>query len=369
SGIIRCVCPYTADDGFTIQCDACNVWQHAGCVGIAPDAVPEEYRCEMCDPRGARERRVDRVQAEEGMRMRMEMERALQGAQMRRTGSFGAGSSSPSEDEEGAVGAGPGDERYESWQYEFTPVEMNLWRDKELVERIEKVLRRVEGQEEEESPLLSTIYDSSPFLTLPSLPPTLPTAVKPLPSTAFYLNPPTASSYIPTSTQAPLCPYPRPTTHALFATTSIPAGTYIAPVKGQVISLEDYYADSRNQYPSLGVPKQGVRFLPHPFEAAVDGRMFGNEVRFARSGCHPNAVVRVIKVDPSAGKDDLLSRASRASTPWGEQRLAASSSLPSTLHFAIYSTVDISRRDEIILPWDWDDSHIIHALPPLLAAP
>src|SRR5256885_1200055 len=78
--VIRWVCPYTADDGFTIQCDACNVWQHAGCVCIAIDDVPEEYLCEMCDPKGAMERNVDRNQAEQGMRLRLEtLEREAKG--------------------------------------------------------------------------------------------------------------------------------------------------------------------------------------------------------------------------------------------------------------------------------------------------
>lgn len=32
-----------------IQCDACKVWQHGGCVGIMDEAMsPEEYFCEEC---------------------------------------------------------------------------------------------------------------------------------------------------------------------------------------------------------------------------------------------------------------------------------------------------------------------------------
>lgn len=32
-----------------IQCDACKVWQHGGCVGIMDEAMsPEEYFCEKC---------------------------------------------------------------------------------------------------------------------------------------------------------------------------------------------------------------------------------------------------------------------------------------------------------------------------------
>ncbi|RKP06336.1 Josephin-domain-containing protein, partial [Thamnocephalis sphaerospora] len=50
-GIIRCICGYDFDDGFTIQCDECLVWQHGVCVGISHDNVPKEYLCERCSPR------------------------------------------------------------------------------------------------------------------------------------------------------------------------------------------------------------------------------------------------------------------------------------------------------------------------------
>lgn len=47
---IRCICENEEDDGFTIQCDGCLVWQHAVCVGIARHNVPETFLCEECRP-------------------------------------------------------------------------------------------------------------------------------------------------------------------------------------------------------------------------------------------------------------------------------------------------------------------------------
>lgn len=47
---IRCICSNEEDDGFTIQCDSCLVWQHALCVGVARNDVPEIYLCEKCRP-------------------------------------------------------------------------------------------------------------------------------------------------------------------------------------------------------------------------------------------------------------------------------------------------------------------------------
>jgi PHD-finger len=46
------ICGIDEDDGFTIFCERCSVWQHGACVGIrdAEDA-PEHYLCDECNPR------------------------------------------------------------------------------------------------------------------------------------------------------------------------------------------------------------------------------------------------------------------------------------------------------------------------------
>ncbi|WFD43544.1 hypothetical protein MPSI1_002206 [Malassezia psittaci] len=51
AGVIRCICECDDDDGFTIQCDRCSVWQHCACLGMSQSSVPDEYLCEECDPR------------------------------------------------------------------------------------------------------------------------------------------------------------------------------------------------------------------------------------------------------------------------------------------------------------------------------
>jgi hypothetical protein len=50
-GKIRCICGYEDDDGYTIQCEKCFVWQHIACVNITADTVPDTYLCERCHPR------------------------------------------------------------------------------------------------------------------------------------------------------------------------------------------------------------------------------------------------------------------------------------------------------------------------------
>ncbi|CAL4133750.1 unnamed protein product [Meganyctiphanes norvegica] len=56
--ITRCVCDFTHDDGYMIQCDRCFVWQHVDCMEIDRNNIPDEYLCEACEPRS-----IDRLKA------------------------------------------------------------------------------------------------------------------------------------------------------------------------------------------------------------------------------------------------------------------------------------------------------------------
>ncbi|XP_059488257.1 inactive histone-lysine N-methyltransferase 2E [Neocloeon triangulifer] len=56
--VTRCICDFEHDDGYMICCDKCLVWQHVDCMGIDRNNIPEEYLCEQCQPR-----RVDRTRA------------------------------------------------------------------------------------------------------------------------------------------------------------------------------------------------------------------------------------------------------------------------------------------------------------------
>lgn len=51
TGLIRCVCTSTEDDGFTIQCERCLIWQHAYCVQITHASIPDHYLCDQCSKR------------------------------------------------------------------------------------------------------------------------------------------------------------------------------------------------------------------------------------------------------------------------------------------------------------------------------
>ena len=317
--------------------------------------------------------------------------------------------SSESSDEDdlprGGGGGGtstPMKEKYEPWQYEFTSISSNLFPDPVVANRIEDIfsrppispldeiddvptpklsalrkrqfaLRSKSSGSSSKTSVLSHFIDQPSYTSLPSLPPSLPLLIKPLPSSSYHLNPPISTTYLPTSYSSSLhassaaaqslCPYPRPTTHAVYSTSPIPSGTFIDAYLGEIKSLSSYRLDPVNQYDLLGGLKAGVRGLGEPWSLVIDSRKWGKETRFIRSGCHPNCVLKVLKLDQDQTQSKEEGRRSRSNTPhhWSIKN-------PQFV-VGIYAISDISKREELILPWDWDDSHLLHLLPSLLSLP
>ena len=49
--VTRCVCGRNNEqEGFMIECEGCEVWQHGHCVGVTKNNVPKHYYCERCKP-------------------------------------------------------------------------------------------------------------------------------------------------------------------------------------------------------------------------------------------------------------------------------------------------------------------------------
>ncbi|XP_037935353.1 uncharacterized protein LOC119669506 isoform X2 [Teleopsis dalmanni] len=69
--LTRCICDLTHDDGYMICCDKCSAWQHVDCMGIERHNIPEEYLCEICQPRP-----VDKVRARQ-IQLMIRKEQAL----------------------------------------------------------------------------------------------------------------------------------------------------------------------------------------------------------------------------------------------------------------------------------------------------
>ncbi len=177
--------------------------------------------------------------------------------------------------------------------------------------------------------------------------------------------------------------FSRPVMHGLFAEASIPAGAFISEFRGELYSASDYRNNPINQYAALGATKPYVHLLPPPLNLAIDARRYGNEARFARFSCHPNAVLRPILFHPN-GQPSARSRASsRAQSPAAAAALSMTArqhryadtppveirSEEPQLLFGLFALTDIPRTHEITVGWEWDDAHIVHFLPELVQNP
>ncbi|KAL7423378.1 SET domain-containing protein 3 [Cryptotrichosporon argae] len=375
NGIIRCICGITEDDGFTIQCEGCNAWEHGQCFGHLDEAsAPDNYFCELCDPRpfdavGARQRQLDAREAQVA-RIPEEPDRR-QRPKAKRPRTDGAAAV---EEEEGAAvkprrrptaqkprskqAAEPVptpapelDDDYfliEPWELEYTAVKDNVvrgWAARHAIRRfyrewIEEEPRRVQHDSGLPSPTDTGVLRLSPDTLLPPpdysvlappVPPVHLASLDPAPTSIQLID--DVSCFLPPMYDADPAAviYSRPTMYGVFAEDTIAAAAFIGEYRAEVMDAESYRHDPINQYAHLGLPKPHVRALGPPVNLVLDARGYGSEMRFVRSACHPNAVLRPILVE-------------------------------ARLKFGLFAARDISKGEEIVLAWEWDDQHIVHAL-------
>lgn len=154
----------------------------------------------------------------------------------------------------------------------------------------------------------------------------------------FFFPPGRAFLSVPDPKDAPSTAPIRPSVvYGVHVRRTAVSGEFLGELKGEVKDSETYHRDPINQYATLGITKPFTRRLGPPVDLVIDGRIYGNDMRFVRSGCHPNAVFRPIVFRRKGGKE-------------------------SSLCFGIFATTTIPAGQEIILGWEWDDDHVIHAL-------
>ncbi|GAC95805.1 hypothetical protein PHSY_003382 [Pseudozyma hubeiensis SY62] len=544
AGVIRCICGCDDDDGFTIQCDRCLVWQHCACFGMSQASVPDEYLCEQCEPRPVD---VAFAQAHQQKRKNNEARKALMDRNLKRqqqalasattysqshlshdTVSSPTSAALPLPTQEpvpthqqsinhapspaaaararkpsqaldltntqfvvpdipasaGTVQRGakqrkghkgsrrgydtpsavstpirgvytPGSshdraddpfdlaDQLEAWHIEFTPISKNVVADPSVLESLALAMLDWE--------------DGSPLKAVPGpagrvLAPTAPRSSTSAKLSHLESLAPSSSTSSPSSSspRAPASPAPesepigiaavgqecvpvelsgpcladlacrtyvrhisesasagvfsnllyvnnsadepqrswsasrafsRPVMHGLFADSSIPAGAFISELRGELYSADTYRNDPINQYAALGATKPHVHLLPPPLNLAIDARRFGNEARFARYSCHPNAVLRPILFYPNGQPPGRSRTASRAQSPasalassarnnrYADTPPAEFRSDEPQLLFGLFALTDITRTHEITVGWEWDDAHIVHFLPELVQNP
>lgn len=448
NSMIRCICGYDDDDGFTIQCEHCGAWEHGLCFGyVDEESAPDKFFCEMCVPRPVNRAAARELQEHQrsggmadesfddnvgilgvpgtgigpgkpavrtkGKRPRSEaasrdeskdpspgaMKPPSQpkpkrrpagnkpriGKQSTTTPAVDATPTQPVFKEPtiptfiantGSNGHELDDDyfRVKPWLMEYTPVKGNVVRGKGARQAMRKLYLDWADDDQDEvsrsgrkrsvdhtsglpSPTETGITRLSPEAILPH--PDFSTLAPPVPPVTLYgddLESQSASVLVKIVRNAPsFLPlsysevsstsgvYSHPSLYGLFADERLETGSFIGEYRGEVVDCETYRKDPINQYAGLGMPKPFVRSMGPPVDLMIDCRGYGTDLRFIRSSCHPNAVLRPIVWRPSESDAPRL-------------------------RFGVFATTDIYRKEEIVLPWEWDDHHVVHALQSIIQA-
>lgn len=288
----------------------------------------------------------------------------------------------------------------DAWRYELIPLQRPSFADasaREQALRAVEHCRRVRGLRLKRrngtvrSLTLRDALESPPVIDFAEDPVPAGMTVKAVFDSAMFLKPPSESAYLDSASSALHVPRPlaRPPAYGVFAASIVGAGDLIGEVSGHVCKRDAYIANPLNQYDRMRLVKPGAHHIAGVWDLVVDSRVTGNAARFARPGCHPNAVVCPIVVPQSAriqpqtaapsingdsginsgdesdggeGDDsDGPARADLIIDDVGDKRLST------RLSFGLFALTDIAEDEEIVVPWHWDDGHLIRSLPSLLA--
>jgi uncharacterized protein len=361
SDSINCICGYSFDDGFSIACDDCSRWCHAACFQIVQGGVPEEWKCWVCAPRPVDRERAVRLQTQrkqdairaENEKRRRQMSPGVE-RKPRRQGALAIDGSNSRRKRRASVNVQTiGEDEHvtidEPWMHSYIPIFQDIVPHQEARDNLRSQAKRWRGVSAlSNSPIPPGPLDSSPVvLSTPPPPPPSPsqTSIRPLPHSSF--SHPILSSHTNPSVLPP--------SYAMHTTQSIPSSKFITPYTSTIVPSSTYLSDPLNAYAHHGMPKPFVHLFGPPLDIALDSRITGNEARFVRSGCRPNAVLRPMICPRSKGND--------------ERGASSKCNDPEALTFGVFALRDIKADEEVVLGWEWDDGNAVHHLPALIETP
>ncbi|KAI0937997.1 hypothetical protein AcV7_003314 [Taiwanofungus camphoratus] len=365
SDSINCICGFTYDDGFSIGCDSCSRWCHAACFDIVETEVPDEWECWVCRPRPvdrehaikvqkarqkaaalAREGQVDkqkrRVSPGVERRPRRPNAMAVEVGQHKRKRRSSINVQQSAEDEPVDID--------EPWTLGYVHIDKDIIPNDDTRDKLRRVATHWRG--------VTALHSNPPTPVSPYSTPALMSPDSISTSSQISLQPLPKSSISHSPLGMNLNPSVRPPSCSVHATHPIQSSKLITPFTSTIISSTAYLSDPLNVYAHLGMPKPFVHLIGPPLDVALDARITGNEGRFVRSGCRPNAVLRPV----------LCPRGKR-SRATQQMNNGNSSDNDETLTFGIFALRDLKANEEVVLGWEWDDGNVIHHLPALIDSP
>ncbi|WBW73413.1 histone lysine methyltransferase Set3 [Schizosaccharomyces osmophilus] len=292
---IRCVCPFDDDDGFTIQCENCEVWQHAICFEISSENVPENYLCEQCQPRSvdtdkARQVQLERIQQE--TLLKVAPRRRPHGAKTRsHSNSRHASSSStslphqvthnPSNPSNGFMSAPPAPNNH---------IVANTNSRRKRTSHLSPPLPEIQNPTVAYSssipysphleyvPLQSNTYSVEASEYAKSL-----SGLDTPNATGEYIDDP---CYVASVQPKTFCS----SRFGLFTSRQLVPDQPVTEIMGRIFTQHEYKRDPKNQYRLIGIPKPHVYF-DEKSDLVIDARVAGSKARFIRRSCQPNCTV------------------------------------------------------------------------------
>lgn len=316
--IIDCICDSTEDDGFTIQCEKCDIWQHAKCYHIKKKNIPDHFVCDRCIIKKPPQQ-PPQPQAQSSRRRHNSPDSS---AEKRKKKTLVKREDKKNSDEEAV-----------SISKKFIPITKSVAKEKVVQDLFIEVHRQwiesnrplknnssnsstASNNKKTGNKGLDSIVVMESNLLLPAIPKvSLKPIRKSLRGTSFFQNKNDPS-----------------VKKGIFADIHIPENRYLMEVVGQVVRKSEYKTDPKNKFTALGTPLPRIFFYPS-LDICINTRHTGNDARFIRRSCCPNSEMKSI-ILPNDSEDQ-------------------------TIHLGLYTKEPVDKGEELTIGWNWHRGHIM----------